>query len=365
MFFLFQAGIRGTRIRNPGMCESVHSYGLDDAQNQIPIGRVEALAMAHTFVSEIDDIMYIRPVETQHNGRLNGGTTTSSSAESKSGAGGSSKRKADSMSGGGGGGGGGSNDDLLATSRKLHPSVINLDILATQHRTPPSLFLCLTTKSLVRYVQLQPVDQLYRLFCTQVDVYGDQVDQFRQLYGTAECCSMCLSIVCAPIAARGARWMTSQTGGYRVDGDDDVPRDGRGDSELAVAGEPQAIRRAEMEFIELGKQVRQQAFNVRQLAGGVGGGNGGNGNGGRSNNSGLPGSPALGVNLGRQSTYSERYVGMKRFFSRIVRPLWKWSVTVSELKTDGSPERFGLPGVLDVVSNKIQKIGAKTTGKKF
>ena len=58
-FFLLQAGIRGTRIRNPGMCESVHSYGLEE-HNQIPVGRVEALAIAHTFVSEIDDIMYIQ-----------------------------------------------------------------------------------------------------------------------------------------------------------------------------------------------------------------------------------------------------------------------------------------------------------------
>ena len=319
--------------------ESVHSYQLQT--NNTSMGRVEALAIAHSFVSEIDDIMRIKPVlSTQRNTGGAAATKKSNSSSSSSSSSAASKRKRDN-----------SNDATSLTSaRSNHPSVINLDILATQHRTPPELLLCLTSRALSRFVQLQPVDQLYRLFCHQEDQFEEEITQFHDLYGTRETCAMCLIICCAPIAARGARLMTNNMGVGDQGGIDGPSVGLLNDSDISVDGEPQAKTRAEISFMALGQVLDNQGSTRTQRGGGGGGGVGG----GRRN--------AQGVSIADEQTYSGRYHGMRQFLARILRPLWKWSVTVSELKTDGSPERFGSLGVVDRVSNKIQKISQTSTG---
>ena len=304
-------GVRGNNVRNPGLCESVHSYQLvqqgRDADQSISIGRVEALAIAKSFVSEIDDIMRIRPIANQSVSNNQQRDTTKTET-------GSSKRKATSSTTTSSSSS--SSSSSLTPLRSSHPNVINLDILATQHREPPKLFLCLTTRSLVKYILYQPVDQLYRLLCNQEDIYEEQMDQFIRLYGPRETSAMCLIIICAPIAARGARLMSSTLNVDVDDNDDD--QDQTGGSSLN-SNETQAKRRAEETFLKMNDlkkssngntQIGNRNVNQRAL-----------GNGGR-------GSPVRGrgqgVRMAVQKKFSGRYYGMRLFFSRIVRPLWKW-----------------------------------------
>ena len=73
-------------------------------------------------------------------------------------------------------------------------------------------------------------------------------DQFIRLYGPRETSAMCLIIICAPIAARGARLMSSTLNVDVDDNDDD--QDQTGGSSLN-SNETQAKRRAEETFLKM------------------------------------------------------------------------------------------------------------------
>ncbi len=281
-------------------------------------------------MSDIDDTLRVRPVE-----RSRSAGTGAGGGESKNGA--STKRKASAMAGGQASGSAASARNVdEGLQRRAHPPVLNLDILATQHRVPPDLYLVLTTRMLCRFVLLQPVDQLYRLLLKQEHVYREQVEQFQMLYGAREFAAMCLVVICCPTTKRGARLMTVGGGSDLIDTDNDNGYVGVVDSDSAISVD--AARRAEELFMNCNDLVEND------------------GGGGVALNQGA----AVGVTMAssQNSVFTGRYTGLRQFLGRILRPLWKWSVTVSMLKTDGGPERFGTRGVVDALTNKMIKIGS-------
>lgn len=251
-------------------------------------------------------------------------------------------------------------------ARTSHPPILNLDILATQHRTPPDLYLCLTTKKLCRFVHLQPVDQLYTLLCRTSDISGQQVCQFKTMYGPREFAAMCLVIVCCPTANRGARLMS---GGPDGAGAAALDEDGYGPSLDSSANSVEAIQRAEECYME----TREEGVLEGGRADGFGQGAGFSGANTRSPGNARQDQYGVGVAAGQARTggvnfqsmgkvYTGRYLGLRQFMARIVRPLWKWTVTVSMLKTDGGPERFGMRGVVDSLTNTMIKVGSSGSG---
>ena len=235
-----------------------------------------------------------------------------------------------------------------ASSRSSYPPVLNLDILATQHRAPPDVYLCLTTRKLCRFVHLQPVDQLYTLLCRTSDVSGEQVNQFKTLYGPQEFAAMCLVIICCPTANRGARLMTVSNNPSR----DSITNS----SEATIRAEEHYMETLEEGLLEgSGSTMRSQAGMYSS---------GAYLQGGYSQGQQPIGSPSNGgvrfQSMGK--VFTGRYLGLRQFLSRMLRPLWKWTVTVSMLRTDAGPERFGMRGVVDSLNNSMVKVGSSGTG---
>ncbi len=335
----------------------MHSHALSAQGTNI--GRVEALARYPTFQSDIDDTMRVRPLPRTTNAGENGRTTAAlmsggdraGAYRAEKGAAPGSKRKHADMSGVA------SSVTSSGLARASHPPILNLDILATQHRTPPDLYLCLTTKKLCRFVHLQPVDQLYTLLCRTSDISGQQVRQFKTMYGPREFAAMCLVIVCCPTANRGARLMA---GGPEGAGVAALDEDGYGPSLDSSANSVEAIQRAEECYME----TREEGVLEGSTAGGS---NARSPSAAHRNQYGIGGAAGQprtgGVNFQSMGkVYTGRYLGLRQFLARVLRPLWKWTVTVSMLKTDGGPERFGMRGVVDSLNNTMIKVGSSGSG---
>jgi hypothetical protein len=225
---------------------------------------------------------------------------------------------------------------------------ISLGPLATQHLDPTVQFLCLTTQGVVRYELLRPVEQLRRIL--NVGLHGTQEQhlfKFLCLYGRAETCAMCLTIICS----------LNKT---REDGTvDDVPCDI--DAPLVLTNAPVGnagnVLGSNTYVAQRIVQSAERVFFDARYSGSPCPGGLFRGGGQR-----LPRRPQMAyggaprLRGGVEPVWSGRREGIARYFSRIVRPFWDWTIAI-DIPTD-APVRLGPIGFLDRADNMARAISS-------
>ncbi len=279
---------------NPGLCESVH------VQKQI--GRVWDVASVPpaSALANIRSHIISKPVSV---GQGKGGASQISPSKGRRNAALPSAavtqvgktRKYDQISDSSGKAASAEQLWKSAVSRSGDPAFSNLNILVTQWVTPAREVLMLTPSGVKRSILLQPVDQLARILenTASIEEGSSNWKQFLYLYGPAEFCAMCLTIMCCP-------------------------KDRAAQGSLKPCSESLYVRASQL--------VLKQREPIPQ-----------------------PGIAGAGGRSGRHE-------GILLFMSRVLRPIWEWSVMVSSYGS-GPPRRLGVRGVMDAASETLRDLG--------
>ncbi|GBG24052.1 Cys-Gly metallodipeptidase dug1 [Hondaea fermentalgiana] len=222
-----------------------------------------------------------------------------------------------------------------ATSSQMRSKVLSLSELAKQHVMPRRYFLVLTSHGLWVLVKNRPINQLYALLRGPDPGSNADIEEFFKQYGLDESCSMCLAIACKA----GYPDDADETSNRGAANDDPSPFADSGASDEATQNQWVA-RRAALWFRRIGYGIanlspdasfpthHQSLPCFTQTTGGQRGSrapSGVNGAGGMTSL--VPSAPRAAEEMGGLE-HSGCYSGICLHATRLLRPIWEWSVTV-------------------------------------